>query len=74
MSGPVKGQNRYRHDRGDDGRQHDENEPGSAVSGLGRGLGDAHGVNKSVRDEVEKLHGDSMGSKYNGSRILSAVG
>ena len=74
MSGPVKGQNRYRDDRGEDGRQHDEDEPGSAVSGLGRGLGDAHGVDEGVRDEEKKLHSDLMGLKCNGSRILSALG
>ena len=74
MSGPVKSQNRYRHDRCDHSGQHDEDEPGSAVSGLGRGLRDAHGVNKGVRDEEEKLHGDWMESKCNGSSILSALG
>ena len=74
MSGPVKSQNRYRHDRCDHSGQHDEDEPGSAVSGLGRGLRDAHGVDEGVRDEEEKLHGDLMEPKRNGSRILSAVG
>jgi hypothetical protein len=56
MRGPAKGENRDRHDRGKDGGQHNENEPGGAVCGLGRGLGDAHGVDKGVRDEKEKLH------------------
>ena len=74
MSGPVKSQNRYRHDCGEDGGQHDEDEPGGAGCGLGRGLGDAHGVDEGVRDEEEKLHGDLMEPKRNGSRILSAVG
>ena len=43
-----------------DGGQHGYDErsdkEGGAVCGLGRGLGDAHGVNKGVRDEVEELH------------------
>ncbi len=56
MRGPAKGQNRYRDDRGEDGRQHDEDEPGGAVSGLGGGLGDAHGIDEGVRDEEEELH------------------
>jgi len=36
--------------------QHDCDEPGSAVCSLGRGLGDAHGVDECVREKEEKLH------------------
>ena len=32
----------------------------SAICGLGGGLGDAHGVDESVRDEEEELHSNQM--------------
>ena len=45
---------------GDNGREHgsehDDDEPCSAVCRLGRGLGDPHGIDKSVRDELNELH------------------
>ena len=57
---------------GDDGRnncdQHRENEPGGPFCSLRRGLGDAHGVDKGVRDEEEKLHVFFDMSRGNGSR------
>ena len=43
-------------DRGKDGGKHDDDEPGGAVGGLGRRLGDPHGVDKGVRDELDELH------------------
>jgi hypothetical protein len=49
---------------GDDGckhsREHDDDEPGGAVGGLRGGLGDPHGVDKGVRDELDELHDSSM--------------
>jgi hypothetical protein len=49
---------------GDDGceygGEHDDDEPGGAVGGLRRGLGDPHGVDKGVCDELDKLHVSSM--------------
>ena len=47
------GYGRYAHQHAS---QHDCDEPGGAVCSLGRGLGDAHGVDESVREEEEKLH------------------
>ncbi len=44
-------------DDGDDGREHDDDEPGGAVRGLRRRLGDAHGVDEGVRDKQEEFHG-----------------
>ena len=45
---------------GDDGckhgGEHDEDEPGGAICCLRCGLGDAHGVDKGVRDELNELH------------------
>jgi hypothetical protein len=45
---------------GDDGckygSEHDNDEPGGTVCGLGRRLGDTHGVDKGVRDELDELH------------------
>jgi hypothetical protein len=38
------------------GGEHDDDEPGGAVCGLRRGLGDPHGVDKGVRDELDELH------------------
>jgi hypothetical protein len=49
----------YDRDGGDgckDGREQDDDEPGGAVGGLWRGLGDPHGVDKGVRDELDELH------------------
>ena len=50
---------------GDDGceygGEHDDDEPGGAVGGLRRGLGDPHGVDKGVRDETNELHGFLIG-------------
>lgn len=43
-------------DGGKDGGQHSDDEQGGAVCGLWRRLGDAHGVDEGVRDEVKKLH------------------
>ena len=40
--------------------EHDDNEPGGAVGSLRRGLGDPHGVDKGVRDELDELHISSM--------------
>jgi hypothetical protein len=36
--------------------QHGDDEPGGTISGLGRRLGDAHGVDEEVGDELERLH------------------
>jgi len=37
-------------------KKHGGDEPGGAVGGARRGLGDAHGVDEGVREEKEKLH------------------
>jgi hypothetical protein len=54
---PADGQSRHRGNNGDNRSEHDHDEPGRPVFGLRRGLGDAHGVDESVRDEQEELHG-----------------
>ena len=36
--------------------QHDDNEPGGAIGGLFSGLGDAHGVDEEIGDELERIH------------------
>ena len=56
----MNGQKADSGDGGKDGGQHDYDEQCGAVSSLGRGLGDAHGVDEGVRDEVEELHISSM--------------
>ena len=38
---------------GEDGSQHEEDDPSRAIGGFRRGLGDAHGVNEGIRDEAE---------------------
>lgn len=43
-----------------DGGEHDDDEPGGAVGCLRRRLGNAHGVDKGVRDELDELHIGSM--------------
>jgi hypothetical protein len=53
------------HDRdggygGKDDGQHSDDEPGSSIGGLRRGLGDAHRVDERVRDDEEEFHGVSM--------------
>ena len=42
------------------GSEHDDDEPGGAVCRLWRGLGNPHGVDKGVRDELDELHVSSM--------------
>lgn len=42
-----------------DGCQHGDDEPGGASGVFGGGLGDAHGVDEEVRDELEGFHGFS---------------
>ena len=56
----MNGQEGDSGDGGKDSCQHGDDEQGGAVGGLGRGLGDAHGVDEGVRDEVEELHSCSM--------------
>jgi hypothetical protein len=49
----------YDRDGGDGdnhGREQDEDEPCGAVGGLWRGLGDPHGVDKGVRNELNEFH------------------
>jgi hypothetical protein len=52
----VDGHGRNRDDKGDNAGEHDDDEPGRAVFGLRRGLGNTHGVDEGVRDEQEELH------------------
>ena len=56
LKGPADAQKRYGCDRGEDGTQHDKDEPRCAICGLRRRLGDAHGVDESVRNKEEELH------------------
>ena len=42
-------------DGGEDGGEHDDDEPGCSVGGLGRRLGDPHGVDECIRDELDEL-------------------
>jgi hypothetical protein len=51
MGGPMDGQNGDRDDDRKDDGQHGDDEPGGPFRGLGRRLGDAHGVDESIRDE-----------------------
>ena len=60
MGGQVDRHDRNRGDGGDHGSQHNDDEPGGAICGLRRGLGDPHGVDESVRYEEEQLHVLSM--------------
>ena len=57
---------------GDDGckhgGEHDDDEPGGAVGGLRRRLGDPHGVDKGVRDELNELHVSWMVNGRDSSR------
>ena len=39
-----------------DGGEHDDDEPGGAICGLWRRLGDPHGVDECIRDELDELH------------------
>jgi hypothetical protein len=59
-------------DDGDDGgkygSEHDDDEPGGAVCGLRRGLGNPHGVDKGVRNELDELHVSSSIKFENSSR------
>ena len=50
------------------GGEHDDDEPGGAVCGLRRGLGDPHGVDKGVGDELDELHDSSMVNWRDSSR------
>ena len=56
----MDGYDRDGDDGCEDGREHDDDEPGGAVCGLRRGLGDPHGVDKGVCDELDELHICSM--------------
>ena len=47
--------------QGDNDSEHDDNEPGSAVCGFWRRLGDSHGVDEGVRDEEEEFHRTGQG-------------
>lgn len=63
----------YDRDGGDGdkhGREQDDDEPRGAVCGLWRGLGDPHGVDKGVRDELDELHISSQIKWRDGSRNL----
>jgi hypothetical protein len=60
MGGEMYGNDRDGDDGGEHCGEHDEDEPGGSVCGLRRGLGDAHGVDKCVRDELDELHVWSM--------------
>ncbi len=43
-------------DESDYGEKHADDELSGAIRGLGRGLGDTHGVDKGIRDDEEELH------------------
>lgn len=49
-------------------REQDDDEPCGAVGSLWRGLGDPHGVDKGVCDELDELHVSSMVNWGDGSR------
>jgi hypothetical protein len=68
MRGPVDGHDCDGDDGCEYGREHDNDEPGGAVGRLRGGLGDPHGVDKGVRDEVNELHVSSMVSGRDSSR------
>jgi hypothetical protein len=67
----VDGYDRDGGDRGNNGGEQDDDEPSGAVCGLWRGLGDAHGVDKGVRDELDELHVFPMVNRRNSSRNRS---
>ena len=60
MRGPVNRNDGDGSDCCEYGDEHDNDEFSRAVCGLGRGLGDSHGVDEGVRDEEEELHIDWM--------------
>ena len=60
MGGPVDGYDGDGDDGCKHGGEHDDDEPGGAVCRLWRGLGNPHGVDKGVRDELDELHVSSM--------------
>ncbi len=43
-------------DESDYGEKHSDDEFSGSICGLGRGLGDTHGVDEGVRDDEEELH------------------
>jgi hypothetical protein len=53
---PAYGQNRNGEDGGENAGQHGDDEERSAFRSLRGWLGDAHGVDKGVRDEQKKFH------------------
>jgi len=50
------------------GGEHDDDEPGGTVGSLRRGLGDPHGVDKGVCDELDELHVSLMVDGRDSSR------
>ena len=58
--GEVDGNDRDGDDGGKHDTEHNENEPGSAICRLRCGLGNAHGIDKQVRDELNEFHTFSM--------------
>ena len=47
----------YGRDGNQDDCEHDDDEPCGAIGCFGAGLGDAHGVDEEVGDELDGLHG-----------------
>lgn len=64
----VQAKDGYGYYANENGKKHDSDDPGSAVCGTGRRLGDAHGVDEGVGEEEEKLHACSMKIRLNSSR------
>jgi hypothetical protein len=61
VSCPVNCDEGNGRDANNNNRKENDDEPGSAVGLLGRGLSDPHGVDKGVRDETNELHGFLIG-------------
>ena len=59
-SEPVNGKAGYSSDSGDHSKEHDCDEPGGTICSLGRGLGDAEGVDEGICEIEQRLHGPWM--------------
>ena len=56
MGRPVDGHDYDGDDHRKYGTEHDNDEPGGSVCSLRRGLGNPHGVDKGICDELDELH------------------
>ena len=60
VKGHAKNHDSDRRHHRDDQKEHDGDKPRGAAFVLGRGLGDAKGIDKGIRQEKQRAHGDWM--------------